>query len=169
MANGRLRLSQNATAERAKQYEAFILRGAPDGNASGVGPITGILQTNANLFKTQLAAVDIDAKYGFKIGSGKRLTLRMSGTYLSKYDVQGPSGAYTSALDTALNAGGGVVLRWKHNASIAYDMGQFAGSLTQNHQKGYTDVLGNRAPTGSAPRKVDAYQTFDAQVAYNGA
>jgi iron complex outermembrane receptor protein len=157
-----------ATAERAKQYEAFILRGAPDGNASGVGPITGILQTNANLFKTQLAGVDIDAKYGFKMGSGNRLTLRMSGTYLSKYDVQGPSGAYTSALDTALNAGGGVVLRWKHNASIAYDMGQFAASLTQNYQKGYTDVLGNRAPAGSTPRKVDAYQTFDTQVAYNG-
>lgn len=157
-----------ATAERAKQYEAFILRGAPDGNASGVGPITGILQTNANLFKTQLAGVDIDAKYALKMGSGNRLILRMSGTYLSKYDVQGPSGAYTSALDTALNAGGGVVLRWKHNASIGYDMGQFAASLSQNYQKGYVDVLGNRAPAGSTPRKVEAYQTFDAQLAYNG-
>lgn len=157
-----------ATAERAKQYEAFILRGAPDGNASGVGPITGILQTNANLFKTQLAGVDLDAKYGLRLGAGQRLTVRMSGTYLAKYDVQGPSGAYTSALDTALNAGGGVVLRWKHNASVAYDSGPFAASLSQNYQKGYVDVLGNRAPAGSTPRKVAAYQTFDAQVGYNG-
>jgi iron complex outermembrane receptor protein len=157
-----------ANAERAKQYEAFIQRGPADGDASGVGPITGILQTNANLFKTQLAGVDIDAKYGVRFGAGKRLTVRMSGTYLSKYDVQGPSGAYTSALDTALNAGGGVVLRWKHNASVAYETGPFAASLSQNYQKGYTDVLGNRAPAGSAPRKVEPYQTFDAQVAYNG-
>jgi iron complex outermembrane receptor protein len=157
-----------ANAERAKQYEAFIRRGPADGNASGVGPITGILQTNANLFKTQLAGVDVDAKYGLRMGSGDRLTVRMSGTYLSKYDVQGPSGAYTSALDTALNAGGGVVLRWKHNASIAYEMGPFAASLSQNYQKGYTDVLGNRAPAGSTPRKVAAYQTFDTQLAYNG-
>jgi iron complex outermembrane receptor protein len=157
-----------ADAARAKQYEAFILRGAPDGNASGVGPITGILQTNANLFKTQLAGVDIDAKYGLRLGSGNRVTARVSGTYLAKYDVQGPSGAYTSALDTALNAGGGVVLRWKHNASIAYETGPFSGSLSQNYQKGYVDVLGNRAPAGSTPRKVEAYQTFDAQVGYNG-
>jgi iron complex outermembrane receptor protein len=157
-----------ANAERAKQYEAFILRGAPDGNASGVGPITGILQTNANLFKTQLAGVDVDAKYGMRFGGGNRVTARISGTYLSKYDVQGPSGAYTSALDTALNAGGGVVLRWKHNASIAYETGPFAAALSQNYQKGYVDVLGNRAPAGSTPRKVEAYQTFDAQFAYTG-
>jgi iron complex outermembrane receptor protein len=157
-----------ATAERAKQYEAFILRGPADGNASGVGPITGILQTNANLFKTQLAGVDIDAKYALRMGSGNRMTVRMSGTYLSKYDVQGPSGAYTSSLDTALNAGGGVVLRWKHNASVAYETAPFSASLSQNYQKGYVDVLGNRAPAGSTPRKVEAYQTFDAQVAYNG-
>ena len=157
-----------ANADRAKQYEAFIVRGAPDGNASGVGPITGILQTNANLFKTQLGGVDIDAKYGWRFGAGNRLMMRMSGTYLSKYDVQGPSGSYTSALDTALNAGGGVVLRWKHNASIAYDTGPFAASLSQNYQKGYVDVLGNRAPAGSTPRKVEAYQTFDAQLAYTG-
>ncbi|MDB5936329.1 MAG: hypothetical protein JWQ01_3673 [Massilia sp.] len=157
-----------ATADRAKQYAAFIQRGAPDGNASGVGPITGILQTNANLFKTQLAGVDIDAKYGLRLAGGNRVTARISGTYLSKYDVQGPSGAYLSALDTALNAGGGVVLRWKHNASIAYETGPFTASLSQNYQKGYTDVLGNRAPVGSTPRKVEAYQTFDMQVAYTG-
>ena len=157
-----------ANADRAKQYQAFIVRGAPDGNASGVGPITGILQTNANLFKTELGGVDIDAKYGLRMGSGKRLTLRISGTYMSKYDVQGPSGDYTSALDTALNASGGVVLRWKHNASVAYEMGSFAAALTQNYQKGYVDVVGNRAPLGSTPRDVEAYQTFDAQLAYNG-
>ncbi|WP_426177064.1 TonB-dependent receptor [Massilia sp. TWR1-2-2] len=157
-----------ANADRARQYAAFILRGAPDGNASGVGPITSILQTNANLFKTQLGGVDIDAKYGWRTATGNRLMVRMSGTYLSKYDVQGPDGRYTSALDTALNAGGGVVLRWKHNASIGYETGPFAASLSQNYQKGYVDVLGNRAPAGSTPRKVDAYQTFDAQLAYSG-
>lgn len=157
-----------ANAERAKQYEAFIQRGAPDGNVSGVGPITGILQTNANLFKTQLAGVDVDGKYALRLASGNRLTLRMSGTYLDKYDVQGPSGAYTSSLDRGLNASGGVVLRWKHNASVAYDMGPFSASLSQNYQKSYQDVPGNRAPAGSPVRDVDAYQTFDFQLAYSG-
>jgi iron complex outermembrane receptor protein len=157
-----------ANADRATQYAAYIQRGAPDGNASGVGPITGILQTNANLFKTQLAGVDVDAKYGLRLGAGQRLSARISGTYLAKYDVQGPSGAYTSALDTALNAGGGVVLRWKHNASIAYEVGALAASLSQNYQKGYVDVLGSREPAGTTPRKVEPYQTFDAQLTYSG-
>jgi iron complex outermembrane receptor protein len=157
-----------ANADRATQYAAYIQRGAPDGNASGVGPITSILQTNANLFKTQLAGVDVDAKYGLRLGAGQRLSARISGTYLAKYDVQGPSGAYTSALDTALNAGGGVVLRWKHNASIAYEVGALAASLSQNYQKGYVDVLGSREPAGTTPRKVEAYQTFDAQLTYSG-
>ncbi|MDB5755057.1 MAG: hypothetical protein JWR56_1485, partial [Massilia sp.] len=157
-----------ANADRATQYAAYIQRGAPDGNASGVGPITSILQTNANLFKTQLAGVDVDAKYGLRLGAGQRLSARISGTYLAKYDVQGPSGAYTSALDTALNAGGGVVLRWKHNASIAYEVGALAASLSQNYQKGYVDVMGSREPAGTTPRKVEPYQTFDAQLTDSG-
>jgi iron complex outermembrane recepter protein len=81
--------------------------------------------------------------------------------------VQGPNGAYTSALDTAQNAGGGVVLRWKHNAVIAYDMGPLSASLSQNYQKGYVDALGSRVAAGTTPRKVEAYQTFDAQVTYS--
>ena len=155
-----------ANAARAAQYAAYIVRGAPDGNASGVGPIIGLLQTNANLFKTQLSGVDVDAKYDWKMASGDRIAARISGTYLGKYDVQGPDGSYTSALDQALNASGGVVLRWKHNATIAYQMGKLGASLSQNYQKAYTDVLSTRAAAGSTPRKVAAYQTFDAQLTY---
>jgi len=157
-----------ATAARANQYASFIQRGAPDGNASGVGPIISILQTNTNLFKTQLAGVDIDAKYGWRLASGNRITARISGTYLGKYDVQGADGNYTSSLDQALNASGGVVLRWKHNATIGYEMGKLGASLSQNYQKAYTDALSSLAAAGSTPRRVDAYQTFDAQLTYSG-
>lgn len=157
-----------ANASRAAQYAGFIQRGAPDGNASGVGPIISILQTNTNLFKTQLAGVDLDAKYGWRLASGDRLTARLSGTYLGKYDVQGADGTYTSSLDQALNASGGVVLRWKHNATVGYEMGKLTASLSQNYQKAYTDALASLAAAGSTPRRVAAYQTFDAQVTYAG-
>jgi iron complex outermembrane receptor protein len=157
-----------ANAERTKQYAQFINRGATDGNAAGVGPIESIVQTNANLFKTQVAGVDVDAMYRLRLGERNRLSLRLSGTYMNKYDVQGPDGSYTSSLDQALNASGGVVLRWKHNASVTWENGPYAATLLQNYQKGYTDVLANQVPTGSAHRKVDAYQTFDLQLAYSG-
>jgi iron complex outermembrane receptor protein len=106
--------------------------------------------------------------YRLRLDGGNRLNLRLSGTYMNKYDVQGPDGNYTSSLDQALSASGGVVLRWKHNASATWENGPYAVTLLQNYQKGYTDVLANLMPTGSAHRKVDAYQTFDLQLAYAG-
>lgn len=157
-----------ANAAREQLYAKFINRGAPDGNASGLGPIESITQTNANLFKTQVAGVDLDAMYRLRFGDGNRLNFRLSGTYMAKYDVQGPDGNYTSSLDQALSASGGVVLRWKHNASATWENGPYAVTLLQNYQKGYTDVLANLMPTGSTPRKVDAYATYDMQLAYTG-
>ena len=157
-----------SNAERTLQYAQFVNRGALDGNAAGVGPIESIVQTNSNLFKTQVAGVDVDANYRLRLASGKRFSFRLSGTYMGKYDVQGADRSYTSSLDQALNASGGVVLRWKHNASVTWENGPYAVSLLQNYQKGYTDVVGNLAPAGSMPPKVDAYQTFDLQLAYAG-
>jgi iron complex outermembrane receptor protein len=157
-----------ANADRARQYAQYILRGAPDGNASGVGPITGIVQTNANLFRTKVAGVDVDGRYALRLNASNRLTFRLSGTYLGKYDVQGPDGTYTSSLDQALNASGGVVLRWKHNASVSWQAGAFETSLSQNYQKAYHDVAANRAPAGTPVRMVEAYKTLDLQLGYTG-
>jgi iron complex outermembrane receptor protein len=157
-----------ANADRTLQYAQFINRGAPDGNASGVGPIESIVQTNANLFKTQVAGVDLDAMYRLRFGNGNRLNFRLAGTYMSKFDVQGPDGSYTSSLDQALNASGGVVVRWKHNASVNWENGPYGVSLLQNYQKGYTDALASQVARTSTPTKVDAYQTFDLQLTYAG-
>lgn len=157
-----------ANADRTLQYAQFINRGAPDGNASGVGPIESIVQTNANLFKTQVAGVDLDAMYRLRFGNGNRLNFRLAGTYMSKFDVQGPDGSYTSSLDQALNASGGVVVRWKHNASVTWENGPYGVSLLQNYQKAYTDALASQVARTSTPTKVDAYQTFDLQLTYAG-
>ncbi len=158
-----------ANAARANQYSGFIVRGPADGNASGVGPITAILQTNANLFKTKVEGMDVDLKWTQRLAGGDKLITSLNGTYLGKYDVQGPDGSYSSYLDQALTAsGGGVVLRWKHVANITYETGPWSGTLTQNFQKAYVDVLGNFAPAGSTPRMVAEYQTFDAQGSYSG-
>jgi iron complex outermembrane receptor protein len=87
---------------------------------------------------------------------------------MSKYDVQGPTGVYTSSIDQALNVNGGVVVHWKSIAGVEYQYGNYDLSLTQNYQNGYTDALANHAPAGSVPPMVSAYQTFDAQLNYTG-
>jgi iron complex outermembrane receptor protein len=157
-----------ANAARAAQYASFIQRGAPDSNPSGVGPVTAILQTNANLFKVQVGGVDVDIKYAWKTEGGDRWNFNLSGTYLDKYDSQNPDGTYTSALDQAQSATSGVIVRWKHNANLAWQGAEWGASLSQNYQKYYTDTLANHAPAGSAPPHVGAYQTFDTQVQYTG-
>ncbi len=157
-----------ANAARATQYASFITRGPADSNPSGVGPITSIAQTNANLFKVQLGGVDLDMKYMWKAASGDKFTVTMAGTYLDKFDSQNPDGSYSNNLDTALNAAGGVAVRWKHNASLAWEGAEWGASIAQNYQKAYTDVVGNRSPAGTTPPTVPAYQTFDAQVSYTG-
>ncbi|MET0980543.1 MAG: TonB-dependent receptor [Telluria sp.] len=157
-----------ANAQRTQQYAQFINRGAADGNAAGVGPIESIVQTNANLFQTKVAGVDVDAAWRMRFGERNRLNLRLSGTYMDQYDVQGPDGTYTSSLDQALNASGGVVLRWKHNASVTWEAGPYGVALMQSYQKAYKDALANLAPAGTPQRKVDSYQTWDVQFAYSG-
>jgi iron complex outermembrane receptor protein len=155
------------TAAREQQYASYIRRGPADpSNPSGLGAITAILQTNANLFKTQMAGIDIDGKYDWRPAPAQKVTFQLSGTYMSKYDVQGPDGSYTSSINQASSAANGVILRWKHNASATWARKDWSASLTQNFQQGYNDIPGNKSAT--ALHKVDAYQTFDAQLSYTG-
>jgi iron complex outermembrane recepter protein len=150
----------------ATKYAQYILRGPADPtNASGLGAITSILQTNANLFKTQMAGVDLDGKYALRMAEGRKVIFHVNGTYLAKYDVQGPDGSYTSSLDQASSAANGVQLRWKHNASATYVAGAWEATLMQNYQKAYHDVISNKT---LQPHDVSAYTTYDAQVSYTG-
>ena len=154
-----------STAANAQQFSSFIVRGAPDGNASGLGPIVGILATTSNLFKQYVAGYDVNVLWRvFKSGS-RSVVLRLDGTYLSAFDQQNPDGSYTSGLDRALRAGGGVVPRWHHVASAVYTAGPWEATLIQNYQKHYADQLSTFSP---APRDVGSYETFDTQVAYRG-
>jgi len=154
-----------STAANAQQFSSFIVRGAPDGNASGLGPIVGILATTSNLFKQYVAGYDVNVLWRvFKSGS-RSVVLRLDGTYLSAFDQQNPDGSYTSGLDRALRAGGGVVPRWHHVASAVYTAGPWEATLIQNYQKHYADQLSTFSP---APREVGSYETFDTQVAYRG-
>ncbi|MDE2080452.1 MAG: TonB-dependent receptor [Burkholderiales bacterium] len=150
-------------------YAGYLVRGAPDGNPSGVGPILGINQGLTNLGKTIVGGVDVDAKARVLSEPGQRVTLRLAGTYMSKYDQQNLNGSYTSAVNNPGGAGAiGVVLRWRHVASATWEAGPWASTLAWNYQNPYHDTRSNLQPLSVAPREVASYSTFDAQVAYTG-
>jgi iron complex outermembrane receptor protein len=127
------------------------------------GNITSISQTNANLFKLNTSGLDVDVKYGFDIGDAGRISLLANGTYFYKYATQNPDGSWTGQIDQGLTDAGGIISRWRHNATALYEVGSWSASLTQNYQKRYHDAASSIT---EASRFVSAYQTFDAQVTY---
>jgi iron complex outermembrane receptor protein len=154
-----------SNAANAQQYSSFLIRGAPDGNPSGVGPIIGIIQTTSNLFKVRVSGYDVDLKARPINSGGHKLLLRLDGSYIWDFKRQNADNTYTNSVDRALNAGGGVIPRWRHVASATYETGPWAGTVAQNFQKGYRDLTGNFA---TEPRKVASYETWDALLTFTG-
>ena len=150
-------------AQSAQQFSSFIIRGAPDGNPSGVGPIIGIVQTAANLFKQSVNGFDVALSWRVLESSSDRVLARLDGTYLWSFQQQNPDGSYTSGLDRAVRAGGGVVPRWQHTASATWVHGPWDATLAQRYQKRYRDVLATFDPPGTTPRDVGDYTLYDVQ------
>jgi iron complex outermembrane receptor protein len=157
-----------STAQTATQYSNFIIRGAPDGNPSGVGPITGVISTTSNLFKQRVDGADVALRFRPMHNQYGQVVLRLDGTYLWHFDTQNPDGTYTGNLNRALRAGGGIVPRWRHVATAIYATGPWEGTLIQNYQVSYTDVAANLAPAGTPLRTVGSYEQYDMQAAYTG-
>ena len=147
-------------------YTSYIRRGPPDGNPSGVGPIIGIDQSLTNLGKTVVAGIDVDLKGRVQVTPQDRVTGRLNGTYLTKYDQQNLDGSFTSALDNPAAIGIGVAIRWRHTASVSWENGPWAATLVQNFQGGYRDLRTSLQAATVTPREVGTYETYDLQATY---
>ena len=152
------------------RYANLITRGAPDGNASGVGPILGISQALTNLGKTNVSGVDVNLLGRVYNTPGDKVTLRLDGTYFTRYDTQNLDGSYSNAINNpaASGLGIGVVLRWRHVASATYEHGPFALTFQHNYQNGYGDLNTSLQPASTPVRQVGSYTTLDTQLAYTG-
>jgi iron complex outermembrane recepter protein len=144
-------------AQTATQFASFITR---DAN----GNIVFISQTNANLFKTYVDGVDLNARYAIPVGPGQIFSV-LDGSYTYKYANQNPNGTWTSQLDFGLPTVSGIHLRWRHSLTVGYQTPDWAVSATQHFQKGYHDSASS--VTGLF-RDVSPYDTFDVQATYSG-
>jgi iron complex outermembrane receptor protein len=160
-----------ANATNATTYAAFLHRGAPDGNPSGVGPILSISQTTSNLFEVSTAGWDVDLALRAMNNEYGRILLRLDGTYVYRFSRQQADNTWINQVDQALNAAGGVIPAWRHVASFAWDKGPWNVTAFQNYQKSYHDQLSNfpeQGTTAIAPRRVGDYVTYDLQGSFNG-
>ena len=151
------------------RFSDFILRGPPDGNASGVGPIVGILQKNVNAGRTNVSGVDVDLSGRVYNTPGDKLTLRLDGTYFTRYDQQNVlDGSFATQINNSISGGVGVILRWRHVATATLDHGPFSLTFQHNYQVGYKDTLTSLQPVTATTRSVGSYTTLDTQLAYTG-
>ena len=151
-----------------KTYAALIARGPTDGDPSGVGRITGISQTLTNLGKSNVEGIDVDVKVRAVNSPEYKLTFRLNGTYMSKFETQNLDGSFSNAINNGSGAVPGVVLRWRHVLSALYERGPWNASLSQNFQVEYTDTRTALQAASVVPRSVASYETLDTQVSYNG-
>jgi iron complex outermembrane receptor protein len=149
-------------------YASYIHRGAPDGNPSGVGPIIGIDQLLTNLGQSNVDGFDVDLKARLPIFRGNKFTVRLNGTYLTRYDQQNLNGTYSSAINQPAALGIGVALRWRHTTGLTWQHGGWVVDVAQNYQVGYHDLRTSLQPATVTPRKVAPYETYDLQIAYSG-
>jgi iron complex outermembrane receptor protein len=147
-------------AQTATQFAYLI-------NRDATGQIVSISQTNANLFKSYVSGLDMDLKYSVGVADLGTVTLLGNGTYFYKYDAQNANGTWTGQLDKGLNqvSNGGIVSRFRYNATAIYEAKTWNVSVTQNFQKRYRDAASSIT---LVQRRVSAYDTIDAQAAYTG-
>jgi iron complex outermembrane recepter protein len=143
------------------QFASYITR---DAN----GQIVSINQTNANLFKFNVSGLDADLKYRLNLGRAGRLTLLGNGTYFYRYMAQNSNGSWTSQVDqglTQVTNQGGVVSRFRYNATAVYELADWGLSVTENYQKRYHDTASS---VTAQTRFVRDYTTIDSQLYYKG-
>ncbi|MBI3714744.1 MAG: TonB-dependent receptor [Betaproteobacteria bacterium] len=149
-------------------YAGLIQRGAPDGDPSGVGRITGISQTLTNLGQANVDGVDVDVKATVYSSPEDKLVARLNGTYMSKYETQNLDGSFSQQVNRGSGSLPGVVLRWRHTFSTTYERGPWSATVSQNFQVQYDDVRTALQPATVTPRKVAPYETYDLQASYTG-
>jgi iron complex outermembrane receptor protein len=147
-------------AQTATQFANLITRDA-------TGTIVSISQTNANLFKSEVSGLDAELKYAIPMGDIGTVTLVGNGTYFYKYDAQNSNGTWNGQLDRGLNnvSNGGIISRFRYNATAIYEAQTWNASVTQNYQKRYLDAASSITKVF---RYVSAYDTVDAQASYVG-
>jgi iron complex outermembrane receptor protein len=137
------------------------------------GNITHIDNRWVNAGETVTKGVDIGVRWNGRVGPGG-LSFSLDGTYLDEKKSRiiesapfGPSevGVFTRSGDLGLV--------WKHNATLTYTQGPWAGSLTQIYRSGYDDFVLPGVANGSVrppdwDPKVDDYWVHNVAVSYSG-
>jgi iron complex outermembrane receptor protein len=139
-----------------------LVRG-PDGRLDSAGGYIRAGFVNADGDITR--GVDINLRMTGRLGGGK-LTANLDGTYLDSHRSRiFASQPYVETVGQWNSRD--LFVRWKHQLSFTYALGDWASTLTQGYTAGYMDERPPNPPPGFDP-KVKPYTVYDLTATYTG-
>ncbi len=147
-------LNGKTILENPERYAAYIERDAFD------EPTILLRKENQGRLKT--SGLDLEANLRSSATPYGRFGLNLSGTYVLEYKRQfGPLEPYVSNLGRFLNDQ--VIQRWRHRASLDWEIGDVNVTLGNTFYSGYQD---DSYLPDTAPRRVKAYSLWDMSGAW---
>jgi iron complex outermembrane receptor protein len=131
---------------------------APDGSLTPDGDDPGyIVTTLDNLGETHTNGIDVSANYRYRLGGGDNVSVNFLGTYVDKFEYQREiDGPYFQNVGAFVDAG--VIFRWKHSITVAYNAPNWSAGVTNRYETGYTDQ--NDPANVSDPKFYDSVGSY---------
>ena len=146
-------LSDDTIFGDATKYAGLFNR-APDGSLATDGSRCPgaqcgyVLNTTLNLGEVRTSGVDLSGAYRLRAGGMGNFTFGFNGTYVNKYEYQDEEGGpFTQAVGSykgGVTSGGGVIFRWQHSLSAAWNRGDWTTGLVNSYKSNYVDQDGTR-------------------------
>lgn len=153
----------------ANNYDLFQDRYT---RATPSGPILGIDQRLINAGSSVTSGVDFFVEAGTELLGG-RVTASFDGTYLlDKKEKIIASLPYEKQVGK-FTFNGDLGIEWKHNLTLGYSTGDWAGSVTQIFRSGYVNqelpgVTDGSVTPPNLKKDVSAYISYNASLSYVG-
>lgn len=157
-------------ADFDRYAQTNIVRGPVDPRFPALpGPIETVLLNEQNLGDLRTSGVDVGAHWNITIPHIGTFAFGFDGSYVLRWDEQLDGIHDTSTLGRKVAGINGPVPRWKHHASLNWERLPFSATIGETFQSGYLDANVDRAgaPLSVPPRRVGAYDVWDAEARYS--
>ena len=149
------------------QYGNLVTRAPRDAAFPNVpGRILKIDGRNINLGAVHLDGIDVEAHWKSAAYAWGKLRVDASGSYYIHNDAQNADGSYRGFVSNQFGSPvSGVLPRWKHYASLTWDIGAWSSTVATQFQSSYVDV---NTDADDNLRRVSSMTLWDFQTSYKG-
>jgi iron complex outermembrane receptor protein len=161
-------ISEDDTLLPGARFAANVIRGPADPDHPDLpGPIVLVDLSNQNFGDLRTSGFDVSFSWRGPATPYGRFTLAANGTYVSTYEIVVGDQNLRFA---GSNDGPYTIPRWRHYASVYWNLGAWSATLAQAFQNGYDEIDLLYCDANGCPvrRRVGAYSAWDLQLQYTG-